>query len=296
MDTETIETADAVEEVAAAETADAPEPTVDDVAAQEDALDAAGDAVVDKMIDWKERNPAWKGETAMNEIDRRQATRKRIAREAANLSPPVFTDEESIKEYTKRVKDKHKEYHDACYLIDYDLDRYKEAFRLACESMIKSGARPAIANEFFAEADSAVPLSLNDREKLQAQRDAERKAKEDEEKAARKAAGAHEEVEGQMKLNLKTKVKGDDGSCAEAASECVTYKAGEVQDDAGSAETDPVQTAEAASSTSLVEAFAEAEASAVEEEVAAAVFASSKSFDDVIEEAAAEKKSSKKRK
>lgn len=177
--------------------------------------------------------PLWKGSTAMDEIDRRQATRKRIAMETARMSPPVLGDMESIKEYAKDFRKKNEEYLDACYLIDYDLDRYKRAFKIACEVVAKhenpeewiatNEAIQKICHEIFAIADAEVPLSAAERDKLEAKRQKEEEKRKAEEKAKRDP----NEVEGQMKLDLKTKVKGDDGSCAEAASEVVTYKEGE---------------------------------------------------------------------
>lgn len=172
--------------------------------------------------------PAWKGSTAMDEIDRRQSTRRRIAREAKNMSPPLLGDTESLKEYAKDFRKKNEEYLDACFLIDYDLDRYKYAFRLACEALVdglpSADEVKKIAANLFALADEEVDLNFNDREKMDKQRDEERKKLPPEPKDPN-------EVEGQLKIDgLKTKVRGDDGSVAEAASECTTRPLEEGED------------------------------------------------------------------
>lgn len=229
--------------------------------------------------------PAWKGKVVRDEIDHRQARRKAIKEEVNRMSPPVLGDAESLKEFAKDFRKKNDEYLSACYLIDYDLNRAKRAARIACETLLLSCEKLAaitdgnvdpvaqeqrtkgiegLLNQVYAQADEEVPLGDKDRERL-----------EQEQKKKEAATG---EVAGQMKLDLKTKVKGDDGSCAEAASECVTKPLDEVepsnededecnaceaendqmeqaedpkQEDAGSAEntSEPAQTAEQLSST-----------------------------------------------
>lgn len=200
--------------------------------------DSTGDAVGDVQAPTIASPPAWKGSTAMSEIDHRQATRKRIAREAKMMTPPVLGDTDSIKEYAKDFRKKNEEYLDACYLIDYDLDRYKRAFRLACEAIATRDSDGSIAfhelvkkvaEREFAQADEDVPLGAHDREKLDKQR-------EQEESEARKAEAKKSDFidpkEGeQLKIDgLKTKVKGDDGSIAEAATDCVVRPLEEGED------------------------------------------------------------------
>jgi hypothetical protein len=174
----------------------------------------------------------WSGAVSMDEIARRQATRKRIQKEAQSISPPIFTDDEAVKEYSKKLKEKREEFQDACYLIDYDLDLYRRGFEIAVDALCGAvaGTEPGkMRNVIFAQAYDEVPLSAHDREKADFEREREKKAAEDEEKAKRKAAGVPEELEGQMRIPLKTKVRGDDGSCAEAAGECVTRPLEEVE-------------------------------------------------------------------
>lgn len=162
------------------------------------------------------------GATLRNEVARRIAERKRIAREAANIALFPFTDEDGHKEFDKKIKEKRKEYQDACYMIDYDLARYMRAFELACMELAvgSSGDLAALLNGLFVLADSQIPLDDRARQKLEEQRDKEHQEAERAEKARKKAEEderkARGEVEGQIKLKF------DDGSTAEAASECVT--------------------------------------------------------------------------
>lgn len=162
------------------------------------------------------------GATLRNEVARRIAERKRIAREAANIALFPFTDEDGHKEFDKKIKEKRKEYQDACYMIDYDLARYMRAFELACMELAvgSSGDLAALLNGLFVLADSQIPLDDRARQKLEEQRDKERQEADRAEKARKKAEEderkARGEVEGQVKIKF------DDGSTAEAASECVT--------------------------------------------------------------------------
>lgn len=143
-----------------------------------------------------------------------------------NTSPPVVFDRESIAEHGKKCKELHEEYASACYLIDYDLDRYKRAFRLAVEGELNTGYLgfplddkiDAQMREYFAQADRDVPLSARDREAMEIQRAREEEAKQKAEARSKKDGGTTGEVEGQLKI---PGVK-DDGSEAEAASECTT--------------------------------------------------------------------------
>ena len=176
------------------------------------------------------------GAVAFQEIARRQAERKGIAKHMSELPPPAVFSPESIAEQAKKCKELHKEYSEACYLVDYDIDRMKKAIELSAlnlRELVECESGEPWSNEerkkfeaektnlWMAQADKEVPLSARDREQIEIQRKREEDAKEAEERKQKKGEGAENE-KGDLPGQTKLKVK-DDGFVAEAASECVTY-------------------------------------------------------------------------
>lgn len=60
--------------------------------------------------------------TVYIELTKRQVRRKDINKQLQEILPPLITDEESVREHNKRIKEASSQYLDACFLIERDMD------------------------------------------------------------------------------------------------------------------------------------------------------------------------------
>lgn len=164
----------------------------------------------------------------LDEIRRRQAKRKDVIKQNLELGPALICDSESRKEHKKKVDELGTQYADACFLIDHDLDRSIEASdwladHLANVDDIRENnpellklTREEWIRKAFSHANEVIQLNQDEKRRKEI---IDAKQQEAKEKAARSRKDEPaEECDGQLKL-FKPK---DDGSVAEAASECVT--------------------------------------------------------------------------
>ena len=145
--------------------------------------------------------------TILQEIEKRHAKRCEITSRSRKLTPPILTDSEHVKEHGKDIKEMQTEYLNACWLVEYDM-------RLLLH-VLRQFVSDAVLAEAFEYAKKDVKFDDWLRERL------EEIARIETEKAEKseKKDGQPKDLPGQQKLKVK-----DDGSTAEAASECTTSK------------------------------------------------------------------------
>lgn len=158
--------------------------------------------------------------TYYDEIMKRHARRKAASRNMGELKLPRVESEEAIKQHTQLIKSIRKEYEEACWLVERDVQILNAAlFRLA-EQLPATDERSVNERVFDSVRDAwnSVHMTAEEAEeyhaKQHAEREAEKKAKDDIEKSR----GG---VPGQMKMFK------DDGTVAEEASPCETSFIGE---------------------------------------------------------------------
>lgn len=152
------------------------------------------------------------GITNYDNIKRYNGERKDIFKKVSEVPPPVITDPKSVTETNTKYKNFQGQFIDKCAFVTREVDVLLHALGAKCDGNFEE------VKKIVDQADIDVPLDPRMRKRIE-ELEAKQRAREEAELAKAKKDGqaGPEEVPGQLKLKIS-----DDGTEAEAASECTT--------------------------------------------------------------------------